>query len=379
MRDEITKAKKIIFKFGTNILRNDDGEISLSRIYSFIEEISKLQKSGKEIIIVTSGAVGLGAKKLGIGISDSVQLKQACAAVGQSQLMSIYEDGFDKYGIKVAQILLTEDDFSQRARYLSLRNTLNQLLELDVVPIINQNDTVSTYGLEYYKDMVEVCFADNDKLSALLASEMRADLLVILSDINGLYTQNPKEFSDAEFIPVVEKVTDEIQKLGKDASLGGRGGMKTKLEAAKVVTTAGGCLLIANGKESNIISKIFTQDNVGTIFLPSETLSGKKHWIAYATNVMGTLVVNDGAKNALIEKCSSLLAIGLIEVKYNFKKGDIVSIVDANGQEFARGMVNYDFDECEKLIGAYSDEFIEKIGYKTYDEIIGRDNIVITL
>lgn len=379
MRDEIIKAKKIIFKFGTNILRNDDGEISLSRIYSFIEEISKLQKAGKEIIIVTSGAVGLGAKKLGIDISDSVQLKQACAAVGQTQLMSIYEDGFDKYGIKVAQILLTEDDFSQRTRYLSLRNTLNQLLELGVVPIINQNDTVSTYGLEYYKDVVEVCFADNDKLSALLASEMRADLLVILSDINGLYTQNPKEFSDAEFIPVVEKVTDEIQKLGKDASLGGRGGMKTKLEAAKVVTTAGGCLLIANGKESHIISKIFSQENVGTIFLPSETLSGKKHWIAYATNVMGTLVVNDGAKKALIEKCSSLLAIGLTEVKYNFKKGDIVSIVDVNGQEFARGMVNYDSDECEKLIGAYSDEFIEKIGYKTYDEIIGRDNIVITL
>ena len=155
--------------------------------------------------------------------------------------------------------------------------------------------------------------------------------------------------------------------------------MKTKLEAAKVVTTAGGCLLIANGKESHIISKIFSQENVGTIFLPSETLSGKKHWIAYATNVMGTLVVNDGAKKALIEKCSSLLAIGLTEVKYNFKKGDIVSIVDVNGQEFARGMVNYDSDECEKLIGAYSDEFIEKIGYKTYDEIIGRDNIVITL
>ena len=184
MRDEILKAKKIIFKFGTNILRNDDGEISLSRIYSFIEAISKLHKDGKEVIIVTSGAVGLGAKKLGIDIADSVQLKQACAAIGQTQLMSIYESGFDKYGIKVAQILLTEDDFSQRAKYLSLRNTLNQLLDMKVVPIINQNDTVTTTALEYYKDVVEVCFSDNDKLSALLASEMRADLLVILSDIN---------------------------------------------------------------------------------------------------------------------------------------------------------------------------------------------------
>ena len=377
MREEITKAKKIIFKFGTNILRNDDGEISLSRIYSFIEAISKLHKDGKEVIIVTSGAVGLGAKKLGIDIADSVQLKQACAAIGQTQLMSIYESGFDKYGIKVAQILLTEDDFSQRAKYLSLRNTLNQLLDMKVVPIINQNDTVTTTALEYYKDVVEVCFSDNDKLSALLASEMRADLLVILSDIDGLYTDNPKENEDAEFIPVVEKVTDEIQQMGSGATLGGRGGMKTKLEAAKVVTRAGGSLLIANGKEPDIIIKVFNEENVGTIFLPSETLSGKKHWIAYATNIMGNLTVNDGAKSAMIEKGSSLLAKGLIKVEYNFKKGDIISISDMQGNEFARGMINYDFDECEKLIGCHSDEFIEKIGYKTYDEIIHRDNIVI--
>ena len=352
MREEITKAKRIIFKFGTNILRNDDGEISLSRIYSFIEEISKLHKQGKEIIIVTSGAVGLGAKKCGISISDSIQLKQACAAIGQTQLMSIYENGFEKYGIKVAQVLLTEDDFSQRARYLSLRNTLNQLTDMQVIPIINQNDTVSTYGLEYYKDVVEVCFADNDKLSALLASEMQADLLVILSDINGLYTDNPKENKDAEFIPVVERVTDEIQKMGTEASLGGRGGMKTKLEAAKVVTRAGGCLLIANGKEANIITKIFNEENVGTIFLPADKLSGKKHWIAYASNVMGTLTVNDGAKKAIMETGSSLLAKGITGVNFNFKKGDIVGIVDVEGNEFARGMVNYDFDECEKLIGA---------------------------
>ena len=377
MREEIVKAKRIIFKFGTNILRNDDGDISLSRIYSFIEEISKLQKQGKEVIIVTSGAVGLGAKKLGLDISESIQMKQACAAIGQTQLMSIYENGFEKYGINVAQILLTEDDFSQRARYLSLRNTLNKLIDMRVIPVINQNDTVSTNALEYYKDIVEVCFADNDKLSALLASEMQADLLIILSDINGLYTDNPKENADAEFIPVVERVTDEIQQMGAEASLGGRGGMKTKLEAAKVVTRAGGCLLIANGKEAHIITKIFNEENVGTIFLPSDKLSGKKHWIAYATNVMGTLIVNDGAKKAIIETGSSLLAKGIVEVEMNFNKGDIVSIKDYSGNEFARGIVNYDGEECKKLMGEHSDTFIEKIGYKTYDEIIGRDNIVI--
>ena len=199
-RQDFINAKRIVIKLGTNVLRNDDGEASLPRLYSYIEDISKLVKQGKEVILVTSGAVGLGRKKLGVEKSDDIVLKQACAAIGQSKLMSIYEDGFEAYGVNTAQVLLIEDDFAQRKRYLNLRNTLNRLLELGAVPVINQNDTVSTLELEtLYKD-AHVCFSDNDKLSALVASELDADLLIILSDVNGLYDSNPKTNPDAKII-----------------------------------------------------------------------------------------------------------------------------------------------------------------------------------
>src|SRR5574344_115981 len=259
MEEQLKKAKRIVFKFGTNVLRNEDGEISLSRIYSFIEDIAELKKQKKEILIVTSGAVGLGAKKINVDASESVTLKQACASIGQTRLMSIYEDGFGKFGYNVAQILLTEDDFSNRDKYLSLNNVLNKLLELDVIPIINQNDTVSTEELQSISDAIEVCFSDNDKLSALVASELGADLLVILSDINGLYNLNPKEYPEAKIISWVEKITKDIVKMASGATQGGRGGMKTKLQAAKIVTRSGGKMIIANGKTPYIIKKIFKQ------------------------------------------------------------------------------------------------------------------------
>ena len=202
--DLLNKSKRIVFKFGTNVLRGDDGDISLSRIYSFIEDISKLHKQGKEIIIVTSGAVGLGANKVKVDPSSDIVLKQACAAIGQSTLMSIYEHGFDKYGITCAQILLTEEDFSQRVKYLSLSNVLNELLKLKIIPIINQNDTVSTTELEENNQIFEVSFSDNDKLSALVASRLEADFLIILSDIDALYDDNPKENPNANKIEVVK-------------------------------------------------------------------------------------------------------------------------------------------------------------------------------
>ena len=235
-RKDFINVKRIVIKLGTNVLRNDEGEIAVSRIYSFIEDISKLAKAGKEVIVVTSGAVGLGKKKLNLANTDGDGVKQACAAVGQSQLMSYYEAGFATYGIPIAQILLTEDDFSMRHRYLSLRTTLNKLLELGVVPIINQNDTVSTIELNDMLAGLQVCFSDNDKLSALVSSELDADLLILLSDIDGLYTANPKEDSNAEFIREVECVTDEVLNLGTGASDGGRGGMKTKLESFMLVS-----------------------------------------------------------------------------------------------------------------------------------------------
>lgn len=375
-RKEFIKAQRIVIKLGTNVLRNDDGEASLPRLYSYIEDTSKLVKSGKEVIIVTSGSVELGRKRLGIKKSEDRVLKQACAAIGQSKLMSIYENGFDSYGVKIAQVLLIDDDFAQRRRYLSLRNTLNKLLELGVVPVINQNDTVSTeYSQTEYKD-VKVSFSDNDKLSALVASELNAGLLIILSDIDGLYDSNPKINSEAKIIKKVTDVTDDIMKMASGVSDGGRGGMTTKLEAARLVTRSGGKVLIANGKIPHVINKIFRGENLGTMFLPSnESLSGKKRWIGYATNIIGKIVINNGAKNAVLENGSSILPIGVIDVINEFKRGDVVSVLDENKEEIARGITNYNSDECRRIMGQHSDNISKILGNKTYDEIVGRDNI----
>ena len=328
-----------------------------SRIYTFIEDIALLKKEGKEPIIVTSGAVGLGAKRLNVDSSESMSVKQACAAVGE--------------------------DFTHRRKYLSLHDTLNTLIGLGTIPVINQNDTVSTEELDFYQDAFEVCFSDNDKLSALVASELDADLLVVLSDIEGLYNDNPKINPDAKKIDVVEKVTDEFEQFTRNALSpvsGGRGGMKTKLSAMKVVTRSGGMAVIANGKTPHIIRRLFDKDEtekLGTIFLPTENLANKKRWIAYATNIQARLVVNDGAKKALSKEFKSLLPIGIIDIEGDCQKGDIVSIVDAQGNEFARGMVNYNCSDCKRIMGHHSDEILGILGYKNYDAVITRDNIAL--
>lgn len=374
----INNAKRIVFKFGTNVLRNDEKEISLSRVYSFIEEISKLHRQGKEIIIVTSGAVGLGSKQLNVDSSESLAIKQACAAVGQCRLMSIYEDGFGKYSINTAQILLTEDDFTNRIKYLSLSNVLNTLLELNVIPIINQNDTVSSSELEGTDNPVfSVSFSDNDKLSALVASKLDADLLIILSDINGLYNDNPKENPNAQLISDVKDITDEITGYAQSASKGGRGGMKTKLQAAKVVTHSGGFVIIANGKSPQVIKRLFDGEKMGTTFYPVEQLSQKRRWIAYATNITGQIVVNEGAKKAVTEKNKSLLPLGMLKINGNFDCGDVVSILDETNYEFARGIANYSSDDCKKIIGEHSDKIYNILGHKNYDAVITKDNIAL--
>lgn len=379
-REEFIKANRIVIKLGTNVLRNDEGYVSLPRVYTFIEDIARLVKSGKEVIVITSGAVGLGKKRLGLENTQGTALKQACAAIGQSKLMSIYENGFDTYGLTAAQILLTEDDFSVRERYLSLRTTFNKLLELGVIPVINQNDTVSTLEIapRFVKEDMQVCFSDNDKLSALVASELEADLLIILSDINGLYSANPKTNPDATLIKEVKEVNDDILALASGASDGGRGGMETKLTAARLVTRFGGKVLIANGKQPYVIKRIFEGEDLGTMFLPTdENLSDKKRWIGYATNIIGKIVVNNGAKRALTNEMKSLLPIGVLDVINTFNKGDVISILDENHNEFARGIVNYDSESCRKLIGSHSDNILDILGFKNYDAVITRDNITI--
>ncbi len=379
-RQEFINANRIVIKLGTNVLRNDEGFVSLPRVYTFIEDIAKLVNKGKEVIVITSGAVSLGKKKLGLSDTQGTAVKQACAAIGQGKLMSIYESGFETYGLTAAQILLTEDDFSVRERYLSLRTTLNKLLEMGVIPVINQNDTVSTLdvALRYIKEDMQVCFSDNDKLSALVASELDADLLIILSDINGLYDDNPKTNPNAKLLKSVPEVNDEIFAMASGASEGGRGGMETKLKAARLVTRFGGKVLIANGKEPFVIRKIFDGEDLGTMFLPqNENMPDKKRWIGYATNIIGKIIVNGGAKKALLTGEKSLLPIGVIGVKNTFKKGDVISILDENKNEFARGIVNYDSDSCKKLLGSHSDNIVDILGFKNYDAIITRDNITI--
>lgn len=377
-RQDFLDVKRIVIKLGTNVLRNENGDVALSRIYSYIESISKLVKSGKEVVLVTSGAVGIGKKKLGLQNTDAVALKQACAAIGQGNLMSLYEDGFNTYDIVTGQILLTQDDFSQRKKYLSLRTILNKLLEMGTVPVINQNDTVTVIeGLDDSLEQVQMCFTDNDKLSALIASALDSDLLLILSDVDGLYDSNPKKNTDAKIIKELCGVTKETFELGSDASEGGRGGMKTKLEAARIVTRGGGRVLIANGKIPYIIDKLFDFEELGTIFTPCENLSEKKRWIGYSTNITGHVFVNDGAKNAILKKESSLLPIGVIKIDNDFKKGEVVSIRDENNAEFARGIVNYNADDCKRIIGSHSKEILNLLGFKNYDAIITRDYITI--
>ena len=372
-KELIRNAKRIVIKFGTNTLSKSDGTIALSRIYSCIEDIADLKNKGKEIIMVTSGAVGFGAKKLNIKKPANASEKQACAAVGQAKLMHFYEDAFDKFGVTVAQVLLTEEDFRYRNRYLSLKTTLNELLSFGVIPIINENDTVSATK---QGNGVKI-FGDNDKLSSLVMSGLDADVLVILSDIDGLYDDDPRINKNAKLIPIVPEITPEIEALGFDASKGGRGGMKTKIEAAKVATHSGGIASIANGSTNGIIKKIFSKESIGTIFLPNENLNEKRRWIAYATNLVGAVVINEGAFKALIDKNASLLPIGVVDIKNDFEKNDVVGIFLEDGREVARGMINYSSEDCRKLLGKHSDNIEQILGYKNYDAIITRDNIII--
>ncbi len=374
----LKKAKRIVFKFGTNALSTDTGDLALSRLYSFMEDLAALRAQGKEIIVVTSGAVGMGKRVLGLTETDVVSTKQACAAVGQIGLMKFYERGFKELGVVCAQVLLTEDDFADRARYLSLRDTLNRLLELGCIPVINQNDTVSTNELRAYKDKgIKVCFSDNDKLAALVTAGMDADLLCILSDVHGLYNADPRKDKNAKRLDVVEKITPQIEALGFCASSRGRGGMKTKLEAAKIVTRAGAAMVIAYGKRSGAVSSLWGEDYKGTLFLPTADLPGRKLWLAYATNVAGGVRVNAGAARALCEKGSSLLPIGITGVAGEFERGDAISILDEHDHEIARGLTNYSSQDCAKLAGCPSAEIAKKIGSKNYDEVVHRDNIVL--
>jgi glutamate 5-kinase len=376
----IDQARRVVIKLGTAVLMREDGSPALSRFYSFIESIADLKRGGREVLLVSSGAVGLGAQQLNLPRKPQLlPLRQACAAVGQGRLMALYANGFDRLGVTTAQVLLTEEDFSNRQRYLNLRGTLARLLELGALPIINENDTVSTEELESEESspQVRVNFGDNDKLSALVASKTEAELLVILTDVDGLYTAEPSSL-DARLIPFVSEITPEIESLARgaaDSSKVGRGGIGTKIEAARIAAHSGCATVIAGGKLPDIITRIFAGEAVGTFFQPQPGLPGKRRWIAYATTVKAALVVNQGARRALVEGKASLLAAGVTAVRGAFERGDVVSVLDEREQEFARGIVNYSSDETRRISGQHSTKIDELIENRNHDALITRDNI----
>jgi glutamate 5-kinase len=375
MRTRVADSRRLVIKLGSNLFFNDSGAIALGRIFSFIEDIAAARVAGRQIIVVSSGAVALGADALKIKSANaSLAQKQALAAIGQSRLMNLYEQGFAKYGLTAAQILLTEEDFSGRKRYLNLRHTLTTLLDMGVIPIINENDTVSTTELELTDRSPS--FGDNDKLSALVMSKLEATVLILLSDVDGLFSDNPKENPQAEFIPEVQEITADVEALAGRKSTRGRGGMATKLQAARIAMNSGGMAIIANGLKVGILGRVLSGEEEGTLFVgKAGSLSEKRRWIAFASSVSGRIYINEGAMDAITRKNASLLYAGITRIENDFEHGDVVSIIGPNGHEIARGIVNYSSADASKLIGKHSDDIARLATSKNYDAFITRNNI----
>lgn len=365
----IKKSKRIVVKIGTRIITHKDGTLDPVQVERLAGQIIKLKDSGKQVVIVTSGAIGAGIGRLGLKKRpNDISGLQGCAAVGQSELMHTYSVAFKKKGFIVGQILLTAEDLRSRTRYLNARNTLFSLLDQGIVPIVNENDTVI---------VDEIKFGDNDKLSALVTNLIQAELLLILTDVDGLY--QPKKDGTVEHIYSVNKITKDVEKwcCGKTNELA-TGGMKSKLQAVKIVTRAGEGAIIANGKTDHIIEHILEGKKIGTFFEPFKgKLAGKKRWLAFFTHPHGDIIIDNGAQEALTSKGKSLLATGIVDVKGVFKAGEVVSIKDPGKNEFARGLVNYSSDEIEKIKKCKTCDIQSVLGYKSYDEVIHRNNIVI--
>jgi glutamate 5-kinase len=369
----LEEAQRIVIKIGTSTLTRASGQLNHEFLSELVRQVAHEHKKGKEILIVTSGAVGAGLGKLNLHKKPtSLPERQAVAAIGQGLLMEVYEKLFAAHGITVAQILLTRDDMDNRRRYLNARNTLLQLITgYKAVPVINENDTVATEELE-------LRFGDNDTLSALVASLVGADLLLILSDVGGLYTGDPRREKEVSLIPVVKEITPEIQAMaGEAGTLFGSGGMQTKIEAARIVTRSGIAMILASGEEPRVIERIIAGEELGTIFLPAqETLLGRKRWIAFAGQPRGEIVIDPGAVEALVTHKKSLLPSGVVDVKGRFELGDLVRIVDEGNREVARGLSNFSADEVRKIMGGKTRTIAQILGYKTYDEVVHRNNLV---
>ncbi len=369
----LAHVKRVVIKIGSGVISDHSG-LDLDRIATLCEDVHALRQRGYEVILVSSAAVAAGKADLGIKGSARnlpLPLKQAAAAIGQSRLMRAYKDALRKHGLTAAQVLLTRDDLANRRRYLNARNTLMTLLEYGVVPIINENDTVV---------IDEIRFGDNDNLSAMATNLVEAQLLVILSDVDGLYDSDPRHNAEARLISEVERITPEIEAMaGQEETLLGTGGMTTKLKAAKRATLFGAGTAIINGLTPHNLLYLFDGHELGTYFLPArDPMAARKHWIAFTKKPKGKLILDDGAHNAVAERGKSLLPSGIRQLDGTFERGDAVRLCDLNGKEFAKGVTNYNSAELIRIIGKNTREILQILGYQYGDEVVHRDNLVIS-
>ena len=360
--------KRIVLKIGTSSLSNEDGSFNRRLTEDIANQVAQLRKLGKTVILVSSGAIGIGVIQLKMQARPrEIPLRQAAAAVGQNILMQEWMTAFNKHDLKVAQILLTYEAFSNRMTYLNLRNSISALLEAGVVPIINENDPICVHE-------IEATFGDNDKLSAMVASKVEAELLVLLSDIDGLYNKNPKRNENAQLISTVEKITPEIESYGgSPTSTKGVGGMRTKIEAAKITSMAGCHMVIANSAIDDVVIKVTRGDNIGTLFLARNGKSkNRTRWIILS-KTSGKLTVDKGAKDA-VKRGMGLLPSGIVEVSGTFDRGDIIEI-ESEGLVFAKGITDYTSSELASIKGKHSDMIEKILGVKNYDEVVRKSNI----
>jgi glutamate 5-kinase len=366
----LRRARRVVVKVGSSNVSTSDG-IRHESIACLARDLSALQATSKEVVLVTSGAVASGMSRLGMKERPkTIPAKQAAAAVGQIALMALYEECFSAHQVRVAQILLTHDDLANRRRYLNAKHTLLTLLEARVLPIVNENDTVA---------VEEIQFGDNDNLSALVAVLIEADVLIILSDVEGLYNKDPRTYHDAYLIPLVEHFDEELFASAGGAGKLGRGGMSSKLQAAQKAALSGIPTILANGHRDDTMATVFDSTKErGTLFLPAtDHLTSRKHWIAYTLKSAGELEVDAGARGAIRERGRSLLPPGIRAVRGTFSEGECVTCVDEQGHAFARGLVNYSSDALEHIKGARTNQIEEILGYKVSDEVIHRDDLAL--
>lgn len=371
-REALKNAKRIVIKVGTSTITYANGKRNFSQIDRLAREISDLQNQGKEMILVTSGAVAVGVDRMGLLCKPAtIPGKQAAAAVGQGVLMHTYEKFFADYGQVVAQVLITKTEAIDRHRYTNSRNTFMELMRQQVIPIVNENDVVA---------LDELKIGDNDNMSALVAGIVDADLVIILSDVDGLYTANPQTHPEAKLVPTVLEITPEVEaSAGGVGSARGTGGMATKIQAAKAATSSGIQLVIASGTEKNAITRILQGEVLGTLFVSRENrLQFRKRWLAFGAQIQGSLVVDEGCARAIHKAGGcSILPAGIFAVEGEFLAGSTVRVIDKDAHELARGLVHYSSAELAQIKGCKSAEIADILGHKNFDEVIHRDDLVI--